>query len=37
MEVGPIVQNIWAEVMEMIKSTIAQGQRSLTCLVVSIN
>jgi len=38
MEVGAIVQNIWPEVIEMIKWTIAQGQRpnAIVHLIISI-
>jgi len=38
MEVGAIVQNIWPEVMEMIKWTIVQGQRpsAIVHLIISI-
>jgi hypothetical protein len=38
MEVGAIVQYIWPEVMEMIKWTIAQGQRAtlILHLIISI-
>jgi len=38
MEVGAIVQNIWPDVMEMIKWTILQGQRPslIVHLIISI-